>query len=197
MWGNKLWSLSKTYFGLQPQYSASTKPEYYPGKNKLGHTLEQLRNDLIKEGITSQLLDTINTKYQISVSQTGNSSDDIVVQQSLLAITTPPVDMPVDNCDLKTQDDQLLTPSTYARDPIPILAFPLNDETVTSPSPLTKNKHYENEVDVQLERDPLVKKSSVSEIKKETITQSNSTQPKEKNISRNRHLKNPQETTKQ
>ena len=88
--------------GLPPRYSASTKPEYYPGNNKLGHTLEQLRNDLIKEGITYQLLDTTSTKDQISVSQTGNSSD-----------------------------------------------------------PLTKNKHYENEVDVQLERDPLVKKSSV------------------------------------
>ena len=156
--------------GLPPRYSASTKSEYYPGKNKLGHTLEQLRNDLIKEGITSQLLDTTNTKDQIYVSQTGNSSDDIVVQQSLLATTTPPVDMPADNCDLKTQYDQLLTPSTSVRDPIPILAFPLNDETVTSLSPLTKNKHYENEVDVQLERDPLVKKSSVSEIKKEAIT---------------------------
>ena len=62
----------------------------------------------------------------------------------------------------------------------------MNDETVTSPSPLTKNKHYESEVDVQLERDPLVKKSSVSEIKKDAITRSTSTQPKEK-----KHLKKP------
>ena len=183
--------------GLPPRYSASTKPEYYPGNNKLGHVLEQLRNDLIKEGITSQLHDTTNTKDKISVSQTGNSSDDIVVQHSLPAQTTPPIDMPVYNCDLNTQDDQLLTPSTSARDPIPTLAFPLNDETVTSPSHLTKNKHYENAVDAQFERDPLVRKYVVSETKKEAITRSTSTQPKQKNISRNGHLKNPQETTKQ
>ena len=114
-----------------------------------------MRNDLIKEGITSQLLDTTITKDQIYVSHTGNSSDDIAVPHSLLALTIPPADMPAENCNLKTQDDQLLTPPTSARDSIPTLAFPLNN--VTSPSPLTKNKHYENEVDVQLERDPLVK----------------------------------------
>ena len=48
------------------------------------------------------------------------------------------------------------------------------------------HKHYENKVDVQLERDPLVRKSSVSETKKEAITRSTSTQPKEK-----KHLKKP------
>ena len=33
--------------GLPPPYSSSTKPEYYPGDNNLGHALELLRNDLI------------------------------------------------------------------------------------------------------------------------------------------------------
>ena len=88
--------------GFPPLYSASTKPEYYPGNNKLRDALELLRNDLINEGLTSQFLDTTNTKYQISVSQTGNSSDDIVVLHSLPALTTPPVDMPAGNCDLET-----------------------------------------------------------------------------------------------
>ena len=94
--------------GIPPRYSSSTKPEYYPGNNKLGYVLEQLRNDLIKESMTSQLIDTTNTKDQIS----NNSSDDIAVQHSLLAPTISPVDMPAGNCDIKTQDDQLLTPST-------------------------------------------------------------------------------------
>ena len=53
---------------LPPRYSASTRPEYYPGNSKLGLALEQLRYDLIKEGMTSQLLDTTNTKNQIYVS---------------------------------------------------------------------------------------------------------------------------------
>ena len=87
-------------------------------------------------------------------------------------LTTPPVDIPADNFDLKTQDDQLLTPSTSARDPFPTLAFPVNDDTVTSPSPLTKQKHYEDAADAQMERYPLVRKSSVSETKKKAITRS-------------------------
>ena len=93
--------------------------------------------------------------------------------------------MPADNCDLKTQDDQLLTFSTSARDPIPTLAFPLHDETVTSPSPIIKNKHHDNKVDVQLERDSLVRKYYVSETMKEAITRSTSTQHIKK------HLKKP------
>ena len=47
-------------------------------------------------------------------------------------------------------------------------------------------KHYDNAVDAQLERDPLERKSFVSETKKEAITRSTSTQPKQK-----KHLKKP------
>ena len=112
----------------------------YPGNNKPGHVLEQLRNGLIKEDMTSQLLDPTNTKYQIYVSQSGNSSDDSVAQQYLPVLKTPPVDMHEDNCDLKTQGDQLIPPSTSARDPMPTLALQLNDETLTSPSPLTNKR---------------------------------------------------------
>ena len=46
--------------GLPSWYSASTKPEYSPEHNKLGHVLDPLRIDLIKEGLISQLLDTTN-----------------------------------------------------------------------------------------------------------------------------------------
>ena len=56
--------------GLSPRLSASTKSDYYPGKNKLGEILESVRNDLIKEEVMSQLLNTPNKNEETCVSHT-------------------------------------------------------------------------------------------------------------------------------
>ena len=37
--------------GLPPRVAEYTKPEYYPGANQLGHVLESVRSDLMKEAI--------------------------------------------------------------------------------------------------------------------------------------------------
>ena len=43
--------------GLTPQYTTTTKPEYYPGRNELGRILESVRADLIKETLLLNLAD--------------------------------------------------------------------------------------------------------------------------------------------
>ena len=37
--------------GLPPRFIESTKPDFYPGKNHLGHVLESVRKDLVKEAV--------------------------------------------------------------------------------------------------------------------------------------------------
>ena len=54
--------------GLSPRLSASTKSDYYTGKNKLGEILESARNYLIKEEVMSQLLNTPNNIEDTCVS---------------------------------------------------------------------------------------------------------------------------------
>ena len=44
--------------GLPPRYTLATKPEYYPGGNKLGQVLESVRFDLIRESLMEDLLDS-------------------------------------------------------------------------------------------------------------------------------------------
>ena len=44
--------------GLPPQFSSSTKSQYYPGRNELGHILESVRAELIKEAVLLQIVDT-------------------------------------------------------------------------------------------------------------------------------------------
>ena len=44
--------------GLPPNVTSTTKPEYYPGGNKLGLILESVRADLIKEAVLLDLADT-------------------------------------------------------------------------------------------------------------------------------------------
>ena len=44
--------------GLPPRYTLATKPEYYPGDNKLGQVLESVRFDLIRESLMEDLLDS-------------------------------------------------------------------------------------------------------------------------------------------
>ena len=44
--------------GLPPRFTESTKPEFYPGKNHLGHVLESVRKDLVKEAVLVTLIDT-------------------------------------------------------------------------------------------------------------------------------------------
>ena len=41
-----------------PQIHESTKPDFYPGKNHLGHVLESVRKDLLKEAVLVALIDT-------------------------------------------------------------------------------------------------------------------------------------------
>ena len=44
--------------GLSPRDTASTKPSYYPGKNKLGQVLEQVKVELHNELALSNQIDT-------------------------------------------------------------------------------------------------------------------------------------------
>ena len=44
--------------GLPPSFTVTTKPDYYPGGNQLGHILESVRNYLIKESVVNALIDT-------------------------------------------------------------------------------------------------------------------------------------------
>ena len=63
--------------GLLPRYSSSTKPVYFPGHNKLGHVLESVRRELVKEDMLTHLLsDTTNGQDVIYIPQVGSSVDD-------------------------------------------------------------------------------------------------------------------------
>ena len=42
--------------GLPPRYSSSTKSVYFLGHNKLGHVLESVRSELVKEDVLTHLL---------------------------------------------------------------------------------------------------------------------------------------------
>ena len=44
--------------GLPPRFTESTKPEFYPGKNHLGHVLESVRKYLVKEAVLVALIDS-------------------------------------------------------------------------------------------------------------------------------------------
>ena len=45
--------------GLPPSFTVTTKPDYYRGGgDQLGHILESVRNDLIKESVVNALIDT-------------------------------------------------------------------------------------------------------------------------------------------
>ena len=56
--------------GLPPQVTSSTKPEYYPGRNTLGHILESVRADLVKEAVLLDLADPDTDNYDSSSSTT-------------------------------------------------------------------------------------------------------------------------------
>ena len=60
--------------GLPPRVAESTKPEYYPGANQLGHVLESVRSDLMKEAIMCKDIHEIDFPSQESLS-TNTISD--------------------------------------------------------------------------------------------------------------------------
>ena len=55
--------------GLSPTHDATTKPQYFRGSNILGHVLEQVRNDLMKEAVLSEQHD-INDKNPSDIPHT-------------------------------------------------------------------------------------------------------------------------------
>ena len=77
--GDIFWSA-----GLPPRIAESTKSDFYPGANELGHVLESVRLDLMKEAILSN-----NTPVDNSLTSTGNSSDKTSCELTIADLPTP------------------------------------------------------------------------------------------------------------
>ena len=68
--------------GLPPRFTESTKPNFYPGKNHLGHVLESVRKDLVKEAVLVALIDT-DSQRDVSFSASSASDDKLMSARSL------------------------------------------------------------------------------------------------------------------
>ena len=68
--------------GLPPRFTESTKPDFYPGKNHLGHVLESVRKDIVKEAVLVALIDT-DSQRDVSFSASSASDDKPMPARSL------------------------------------------------------------------------------------------------------------------
>ena len=68
--------------GFPPRFTESTKPDLYPGKNHLGHELESVRKDLVKEAVLVALIDT-DSQRDVSFSASSASDDKPMPARSL------------------------------------------------------------------------------------------------------------------
>ena len=91
--------------GLPPRYSSFTKPVYFPGHNKLGHVLESVWSELVKEDVLTHLLsDTTNGQDVIYMPQVGSPVDDMV-HPVPTAHSLPRFEIPLEDCESENCDN--------------------------------------------------------------------------------------------
>ena len=137
-----------------------------------------MRNDLIKEEVMSQLLNTPNKNEETCVSHTDMED----ISYSVPPSPPPSFEIPLHECDFNNRDNTEHPPPPAPLQE-PISTSPMEDKTEPSPPPPT-NEHSEIAADAQLEIEPPVKDHSVTETKTKNVNRSKSSQSQPKNIHR-------------
>ena len=88
--------------GLNPRDSSTTKPQYYPGNNRLGYILERLRSKLLSRNATKAVDEPIHVsddekpKFLVSTRERKQSAtllDNIYIRTTLITNEGPDADL--------------------------------------------------------------------------------------------------------
>ena len=136
--GHLYWSSS-----LPPYLAATTKPQFYPGRNELGSILESVRFDIMKEAVLSQtFLDISIENEDQSLMESVNTTVNYIVSES--HDFPSPLISPIDRN--SHNDEHTPPPPTHYSNelmPVPDVAHHINIDRDNDPS-LIVTQHNTN-----------------------------------------------------
>ena len=118
--------------GLPPRFTTTTKPRYYPGRNELGHILESVRSDLIKEAEMLNLVeieDNENNPSPPTTHTTDSPPSSPLTLAEMISTTSPMQEEPAAELHSTDKISSTLPPSKKTT------SVPLEDASSTSESP--------------------------------------------------------------